>query len=72
MPENREHARWYWHCPACDRYVPREQLRCVCGAPKVRRASPAGGKRPMDTVIAWEAAALLVLAGLSLLWLLLK
>jgi hypothetical protein len=72
MAEKGEHSRWYWHCHACDRYVPREQQRCVCGAPKVRRSSKPSGRAPTDRALALEAAAILLLAGLSLLWLLLR
>lgn len=71
MAETPEEGRWYWHCRACDRYLPREQVRCACGAPKVRRPPPAAPSAG-DRTLVWEAAALLLLAGLGLLWVLLE
>jgi hypothetical protein len=72
MADRGEQGRWYWHCHECDRYVPREQQRCACGAPKVRGTSKPSKPGPTDRTLAWEAAAILLLVGLSLLWLFLK
>jgi hypothetical protein len=71
MPERIERGRLYWHCHACDTYVPREQERCACGAPKVRRGEAHPQPRPLDRAILWPAGAILLLGGLGLLWLLL-
>jgi hypothetical protein len=73
MTEKREERGWYWHCHACDSYVPRENLWCACGAPKVRRGSPPPAEPPsLDRTLVWEAGAILLLGGLSLLWVLLE
>ncbi len=72
MGDRSLHGRWYWHCRACDVYVPRELQECGCGAPKVRRSSKAAEATTPDRVLGWEAGALLLLAGLGLLWVLLE
>jgi hypothetical protein len=72
MPDRLEHGRWYWHCHACDRYVPREQTRCACGAPKVRRQEAPPAPPSLDRTLLWQAGAVLLLGGLGLLWALLE
>lgn len=72
MADKPDQGRWYWHCRACDRYVPREQARCACGANKVRRSETGEEARSPKRTIAWEAGAILLLGGLGLLWVLLE
>jgi hypothetical protein len=72
MTEKREQRGWYWHCRACDRYVPREESRCTCGAAKVRRSTPPAGDRAPGRELFWEMGAVTLLGGLGLLWLLLE
>lgn len=72
VPDRLEQGRWYWHCRACDRYVPREREHCACGAKKVRRSEPPAEPRSLDRTLLWEASTILFLGGLGLLWVLLE
>lgn len=72
MSNKPDQGRWYWHCRACDRYVPREHARCACGAPKVRRSETKADPGAAHRTLAWETGAVLLLGGLGLLWVLLE
>jgi hypothetical protein len=46
MSDERRRGRWFWHCHACGKYVPREQQQCSCGASKQQRMRRSDEARP--------------------------
>ncbi|HET7293969.1 MAG TPA: hypothetical protein VFM88_16205 [Vicinamibacteria bacterium] len=72
MAEKRKRGRWYWHCHACGRYVPRDQKECACGADKqhVPRSEAKGRTLRGAGGLAFGIG--VVLLWLVLLWMVLR
>lgn len=71
--ESGRRRRYYWHCPQCRAYVPREQEQCECGALKAERRrgrAEAAADQPR-AADAWRLIMLVVLSSFGLLWVLL-
>ncbi len=72
MAEGKKRGRWYWHCHACGKYVPREQDQCSCGAAKQPRRRSETASRPLRSAGGLAFGVGMVLLWLVLLWLVLR
>jgi hypothetical protein len=70
--ESGRRRRYFWHCPRCYAFVPREKGRCECGGTKAerKRAHEQVTARP-GIAGAWLMITLVTLGSFGLLWALL-